>query len=59
MALALRSYHHTCTEVGCLNFDHKGKMVKAESSTAGARNGITANTNGAGPTNYELPWYAP
>ncbi|KAI4123252.1 MAG: hypothetical protein LQ347_006234 [Umbilicaria vellea] len=30
-------------------------MVKAESSTAGARNGITANSNGAGP-NYELPW---
>ncbi|MCJ1304469.1 replication factor C subunit 4 [Hypocenomyce scalaris] len=30
-------------------------MVKAESSAAAARNGITANTNGAGP-DYELPW---
>ncbi|KAH0538746.1 replication factor C subunit 4 [Glutinoglossum americanum] len=30
-------------------------MAKAESSTAGARKVITANTNGAGP-NYELPW---
>ncbi|MCJ1375504.1 replication factor C subunit 4 [Loxospora ochrophaea] len=30
-------------------------MVKAESSTAAARNGIKANTNGAG-TVFELPW---
>lgn len=31
-------------------------MVKAESSSTGARNGIKANTSGAG-TIYELPWY--
>ncbi|KAI9784995.1 MAG: replication factor C subunit 4 [Geoglossum umbratile] len=30
-------------------------MAKAESSTAGARKAVTANTSGAGP-NYELPW---
>ena len=32
-------------------------MVKGESSKSAARNGINANTTGAG-TIYELPWYA-